>query len=82
MEVAVAVASWHSEGICSGPERRACGVKAGGAAAVLWLPQRRAWLLGRTWTGPWAEQEGGVEAAAEAAGPLSVCSGRAGASDV
>lgn len=61
---------------------RPCSVKAGREAAVLlWLLRHAVTsLLGRTWTGPWA---GMVEGAvAEAAAPLSVCSGRVGVWDV
>ena len=47
-----------------------CGIKAGREAAVVLL--RAVTLLpGRTWTGPWAELVGGVEA--EPVGPLSAC---------
>lgn len=56
-----------------------CGVKAGREAAVLLL-RAVTWLPGRTWTGPWAELVGVVEA--EPVGPLSACWGRAGALDV
>lgn len=71
MEAAAAVASWPSV-------ETECGVKAGREAAVLLL-RAETWLPGRTWTGPWAGLGGVTEA--EAAGPRSVCWGKAGVWD-
>lgn len=55
-----------------------CGVKAGGEAAAALRAATS--LPGRTWTGPWAELVGEVEA--EPVGPLSACWGRVGVLDV
>lgn len=82
MEVA-AVASWHSmrshahgQRLCVCVFVCVCGVKAGREAGVVVLMLHAVtWLLGRTWTGPWAGLVGGVEA--EPAGPLSACWERA-----
>lgn len=63
--------------VCAG----VCGVKAGREAVVVVLSLHAVtWLLGRTWTGPWAGLVGGV--AAEPAGPLSECWERAVELDV
>lgn len=87
MEVA-AVASWHSMRSRAHGQRLSvcvcmCGVKAGmeaGVVVVVLLLRAVTWLLGRTWTGPWAGLVGGVEA--EPAGPLSACWERAAELDV